>query len=108
MKYGKELGIKLRVLPWYVRMMCIDYKLWKKMPLHCCGGWIHKLMWDCYKCETLNKTYANDTINKMNVQTLYKVCKRLQKRYDIPAMMVYTRILKSNQFKFIGEYKEFI
>lgn len=106
MKYGKELAEKMKVLPWHVRRCSIDYKAWKRW--HCCcnGDWETMLLWDCCKCDII--ATRSSEVNQMNVKTFYKVCKRLQKKYELPAMEFYVRVVKSNRFKFIGPFHDFI
>lgn len=62
-------------------------------------------MIDCYMCDVIK---SSDDINKFNVETLYKVCKRLEKRWGISSMEFYRRIVKGGVFKFVGTYYDFI
>lgn len=79
MKYAKEIGS----YPWYKRAMCISYKKWKKRgPV---DGWEYMLFFDFI----FTPMYKD-----INLKTVYKICKRFEKRYSIDAMSFYTRFSK--------------
>jgi hypothetical protein len=103
MKYAKELAAQLKALPWWVRVACIDYRAWKKKTKT--NSWKASLLWDCCKCEAFSRYHS---VNKINLKTMYKVCKRLEKRYGVESMRFYYQVQKSRMFKFMGSYTEML
>lgn len=101
MKYGKELKNILSKYTILIRNLCISYKKWKKWKPLCGYNWKLGIMIDCIKAN-----YAPKELYDINLKTLYKVCKRLQKRYDIPSMEYYNYITKIGIFKFTSVAKE--
>lgn len=99
MKYRKELQSILRNFPYYIRKLCISYKKWKKAkfdPL-----WQTKLYIDCARAE-----YAPKELWDINMKTFYKICKRYEKKYNVPAKEFYNRTVKSSRFKFTAQARE--
>jgi hypothetical protein len=117
MKYAKELDATLRSLPWYIRPSFISYRAWKKWNFADETSWKESLMRDCAKCDRLYRItrlrYSNntETLNQyaeINKRTLYKICKRLQKRYDVDSLRFYRLIIKGEMFHFLGTYSDVI
>ena len=82
MKYAKELD----KLPLSDRVLCVSYRKWKKVRepgIH----WKWRLLLDFM----LTPTRLLDT----NLKTLYKICKRFEKRFGITdAREFFTRVSK--------------
>lgn len=81
MKYSKEVA----GLPWYTRMWCISYKKWKKK-----GPSDHWELWLLldFICTPW---YTRDT----NLKTVYKICKRFEKRFGVDAIPFYRRLSRT-------------
>lgn len=92
MKYSKELLGNHHV---YERTFClISYKKWKKIRPG--RFWKYRLVSELVMYP---RSYM-DT----NIKTVYKICKRFQKRYGLHTNDFYTRISKSFSEKARQEY----
>lgn len=85
MKYAKKLDEILSRYPWYVRIRCISYRKWKKFTPS--KNWKLWLVFDLFKSPR--------ELLSLNLQTLYKICKRLAKRFGLESMEFYTRVSKT-------------
>ena len=82
MKYAKKLDDILSKYPWYVRIRCISYRKWKKM----------KLPKNWRLCLIIDFMKAPKHLIDITLQTLYKICKRIQKRFKVNSLdFFYTR-----------------
>lgn len=71
MKYSKELNQTLKTINTFDRIFIIHYKKWKKM----------KNLNKNWKFELLLKIlFTPKHLLDINLKTLYKICKRFQKR----------------------------
>lgn len=99
MKYAKELREVLRAYPLYVQQLCISYKKWKQTRLD--SLWRTRLYLECLKANL-----APRELWDTNVKTLYKICKRLQKKYDVPAKEYYYNLVRTSRFRFTYQARE--
>ena len=84
MKYAKELDKILSQYSWYDRLVCISYRKWKK-----------KKPTDLWKLSLLFEFLMTPKrLIELNLKTLYKICKRFEKRFGIEARCFYTRVSK--------------
>ena len=82
MKYAKELD----KLPFTDRIMCVSYRKWKKVKE---PGKYWK--WCLFLEFMMTPMRLIDT----NIKTLYKICKRFEKRFGVTdARDFYTRVSK--------------
>lgn len=100
MKYGKLLVEELKLVPIRLRILCISYKKWKRW-YPGCSDWRFSLLKDAFWASLCPRELW-DT----NMKTLYKICKRLHKRFGIPSMEFYTWLVKSDLFKFTVDAKK--
>ena len=100
MKYGKQLVEELRSVPLRFKVLCISYKRWKSWHPGC-TNWKVSLLADAFLASLCPKELW-DT----NMKTLYKICKRLNKRFGVSSMDFYTWIVRSDLFKFTGDAKK--
>lgn len=125
MKYSKRLAEQLGSYPPYIRRNCLQYKKWKKdiktHPYYMTGCWKNKLVRECKKLDTLlypcqNRQFHFPTCSvvhtepidprivrelcKINTDTMYKICKRLDKKLGINAFDYYCTLLRRNVFNF--------
>lgn len=75
MKYAKELDRILRGLPFVDRIRCISYRKWKKVSE---PGRYWKLR------VVLDLLMTPARLVHVNLLTLYKICKRFEKRFGVP------------------------
>lgn len=113
MKYSKRLANELQAYPSYIRERCLSYKTWKKdikrYPYYMYGCWKNKVLRECKKLdvflfpplphETLDTKIVHD-LCKINLNTLYKICKRLDKKLGVKAVNYYCTLLNNNIFRF--------
>jgi hypothetical protein len=111
MKYSKRLANELQAYPQYIRERCLSYKTWKKdikrYPYCIYGCWKNKLLRECKKLdaflfppyETLDPKMVYEMC-KINLNTLYKICKRLDKKLGVKAYNYYCMLLDNNNFRF--------
>jgi hypothetical protein len=117
MKYGKALTHDLEAFNRCVVSKCISYKAWKKRinenPGDTVEHWDAYLLRDCERveellyrrawlCTTGTQLEQNDVnaLAFINTNTLYKVCKRLVKTLNVPALDFMQYLIKRNRFKF--------
>lgn len=115
MKYAKELAEKLKNYSITIRNKCLSYKKWKKMiknrPEYIIEKWQKLLNKDCLKTERLfkhscyscNKTLdksLEDELSIINSNTLYKICKRLQKLTNVNALEYLNSVIQSHKYTF--------
>lgn len=84
MKYAKELDKVIHNVPMYERLFLISYRRWKKVKP---GKW-----WQIRLAIDILLTPKS--LIEINIKTLYKICKRIQKRFGIETNEFYTRISK--------------
>ena len=121
MKYGKYWVNIVYDLP---QQICISYKEWKtrvkRQPDDTKEKWDTLLMQDCKRADLVfakrkfpfsfscsNSAYAMSTDKKIkcceiNSMTLFKVCKKLDKKLGVPAMKWYSDHLAKHEFLFTG------
>ncbi len=85
MKYAKKLDEILSRYPWYLRVRCISYRKWKKFTPT--KNWRLWLLWDFLK--------SPKRLFDLNLMTLYKICKRIEKRFGVEGMVFFTRVSKT-------------
>lgn len=74
MKYAKELDRILSGYSWFTRRMCVSYKKWKKK----------RYIGHYWRWELLTEFLLSPkSLVETNLKTLYKICKRLHKRFSI-------------------------
>jgi hypothetical protein len=100
MKYGKELKNILSKYNPFIQNLCISYKKWKKWRPKCNYNWKYEIFMDCIKAN-----YSPKELWDINLKTLYKICKRLNKKYNIDTENYYIYIVKSSLFKFTQKAK---
>lgn len=84
MKYAKRLDEILCQYPWYIRIRCISYRKWKKSVPE---NWKFWLLFDFLKSPS--------SLLSVNLETLYKICKRLAKRFGLESLEFYRRVSKT-------------
>jgi len=119
MKYAKFLQERLQDFPDKIRKKCLPYKLWKKeisrnpISIKTSQSWKKELYNQCKRINRFIFPYPNilcfnDTnvatktrseLCILNSYTLYKICKKLEKKLDVPALE-YLETLKT-EFPFI-------
>lgn len=117
MKYAHALTKQLSKYDPYINKLCLQYKPWKKLikysPEYTLINWKKNIINECKnvdnllycnKCKCfLNKKLDNNIIEHLcfiNVNTLYKICKKLQKKLNINALEYLDEIIKTRKFKF--------
>lgn len=100
MKYGKVLVEELRAVPARIRVFCVSYKWWKRWTPGC-SNWKLSLLNDAFWAS-----FCPSELWNTNMKTLYKVCKRLNKRFGLPTMEFYTWLTKSDLFTFTTDAKK--
>lgn len=84
MKYNKELMTQLESLPLYDRIRCISYKTWKRIwPTH----WRVRLLVEFL----MSPRHLID----LNIKTVYKICKRIKKKFGEETADYFNWISKS-------------
>ena len=125
MKYGKYWKSWICSQDNSIQQHCIQYikwkkdithnpekikKNWKKMLYSDCKNvdmYVFPLI-NCNSCFNLNKKVVlNDNKTRLqlceqNQTTLYKICKKIQKRLNIPALKFYNDLLKAHIYDFTG------
>jgi hypothetical protein len=107
MKYAKVLNDKLKEFPDNIKNKCLPYKQWKKKisndPIDIIETWQKQLYKQCNKINRLifptafnniicfsNKTdigaKTRAELCDINSKTLYKICKKLEKKLEVPAL----------------------
>lgn len=86
MKYNQELMSKLKSLPMCDRIRCISYKAWKKIS-DPGTTWRIKLF--------IQFVTSPKHLIELNIKTVYKICKRLRKRFGLETNEYFTWISKS-------------
>ena len=84
MKYAKELDQVIHSVPLHERIFLISYRRWKKVKP---GRW-----WQTRLFIDILLTPKN--LIEINIKTLYKICKRLEKRFGISTNEFYNRVSK--------------
>jgi len=116
MKYNKKLAGKLKNYDSYIRKNCINYKYWKKIikedTEYITENWQKKLENDCIRVDKLvsmhfgcfgvgKYTYATlQEIACINLDTFYKVCKKLHKKLNVPAVDFYRECVIHHKYLF--------
>ena len=109
MKYGKFFSSHITSYPKYIQDHCIDYIRWKKIIKGSITSWKSKLESDCYKLDrflyprifrTRVPKNLMSNLCLFNTNTLYKICKKIDKMYNNGAMEYYKYVLKSRRFRF--------
>lgn len=121
MHFGKAWKEAIGVFPEHVQNLCIPYKTWKKWiarePDRIKNHWQGILTKECHVVDkalfsssrtslfpacfrtSLSPTERFD-LSVLNTTTLFKICKKLQKRLDVPAMEWYTHTMAAHRFRF--------
>ena len=86
MKYAKELDQVIGTVPIHERVFLIPYRRWKKTRRP--GKW-----WQIRLVIDILLTPKK--FIEINIKTLYKICKRLQKRFGIETYEFYNRVSKT-------------
>lgn len=126
MKYGKYWRSWICSQDNSIQKHCIQYIKWKKAIMHnpdkIKKDWKNMLyhdcrnvdvflfpLIDCNSCFNFNKKdrilHDNKTrlqLCEQNKTTLYKVCKKMEKRLNIPALKFYNDLLKNHVYDFTG------
>jgi hypothetical protein len=130
MKYSKELYEKLKKIPSNLQEVSLNYKAWKKrckISPDFSGEAVVALKTECERIEsTFNRYYLGYVqpswkqcfacskssemqpdillmFAEINATTLYKICKRLQKRYVDPMPMQWLiSVRASHAYEFLG------
>lgn len=114
MKYAKELKAQLAEYGANIQGRCIDYRKWKKLIKtdNCLtANWQSMLMTDCLYVDSLLHGRMScfwfnlekddvRTLSLINTNTLYKICKRLQRELNVPSMEYLNYIIRSHRFRF--------
>lgn len=100
MKYAKELDNKLKSYSFLIKLTCISYRKWKKKK-KLNNDWIRELYYDCVKAELAPKE-----LYETNMKTLFKICKRLEKKFNVEAKQYYNKLVRTNLFKFTANARE--
>ena len=114
MKYSKKLKDKLEDYNKKIRKNCINYSYWKKLikyePQYIIDNWQQKLEKECINIDKLlfrngcfTCRYDTDTIKEVaciNLETFYKVCKRIHKKLRINTFDYYKDILHQRKYLF--------
>ena len=116
MKYSHILAKQLSKYEISIRKISFDYKKWKKLIKYdsefIATNWKKRLNYDCKRIDAFLFTkypclcnynidpYINKELCYINMNTLYKICKKLDKKLKINAMDYYNHILKKNKYKF--------
>ena len=113
MKYAKTLSENLSIFPQPIRNGCINYSKWKVwmkvQPGFISRHWKSLIMKDCKRCNRFMYPYFTKSIipddqkfslGLINTDTFYKICKRLDKRFDVGAFEFYKHCIKSKKFRF--------
>jgi len=128
MKYKKFLDDKLSIYPIEVRKYCIPYKYWKTKinnhPAFVKVFWKALLHRQCKRLDrflsssnydncltNINNHNINNIIHEtlciINIDTLYKICKKIEKRIHVPALDYFFKDLcKKNAYKFLEASNE--
>ena len=86
MKYNRELIACLSNLPMCDRVRCVSYKSWKKLPSP-------GLFW---RLRLLIEFIMSPRhLIELNIKTVYKICKRLKKRFGEETGEFFTRLSKT-------------
>lgn len=128
MKYGKQWKswIESCTALQFPAKRILSYRDWKKKIVHDPEGtraaWRDTLQSECTKIDKLARAGPVSLISSMicakiptsysyrdqlqlmewNAMTLYKICKKLQKKLMVPSMKWYTRCLSNHDFSFTG------
>lgn len=125
MKYAHVLNKQLRNYEPYIHKHCLHYKKWKKLiktnPEYLILHWKDMIHNECQKLDNFlynssliniknicffnfNKNSINntikDTISCINLNTLYKICKKLHKKLDINSLEYLDELIKNRKYKF--------
>jgi hypothetical protein len=118
MKYGKKWRQDISELPTNARQVCIHYKCWKERIANCeRSNWSQILEEECMMvdkyifekkfripflcCGNMITPEAKLKMCEFNTRTLYKVCKKLDKKLQVPAMEWYTHAIHTQKYKFV-------
>lgn len=114
MKYAKYLINELNKYDLNIQKHCIKYKKWKKYIKYnkdyIIHTWKSKLDYECkyidklfYKSCFNNYNLSKNILNELsfiNTNTLYKICKKLDKNLKVGSMDYLNKIIKSKKYKF--------
>jgi len=114
MKYSKKLKDKLDGYNKRIRKNCINYSYWKKLIKYeqdyVLANWETRLDKECTNMDKLlfsngcfSIRYPIDTIKEIaciNLNTLYKICKKLHKKLRISTTDYYRDLLHSRKYLF--------
>lgn len=85
MKYAKELDNVIHNVPLHERIFIISYRRWKKLKNP--GRWWRTLL-------IIDILMTPKKLLDINIKTMYKICKRLEKRFGLEANEFYNRVSK--------------
>ncbi len=85
MKYAKELDQVIHTVPIHERLFLISYRRWKKTKNP--GKWWKTKLF-------IEILLTPKKLLDINIKTLYKICKRIQKKFGIDTNEFYNRISK--------------
>lgn len=114
MKYAKILIDQLKLYDSQIKKQCLQYKKWKKEikynKEYIIRKWKSILIKECnsvdkmfYKSCFNNFNLPKITLNHLsfiNINTLYKICKKLHKKLKVDSMEFLNEIIKSRKYKF--------
>ena len=125
MKYAHVLNKQLIKYAPYIQKKCLNYKYWKKSiktnSEYVILYWKTMIHEQCKKLDKflfksnnviisiLNTCISNnlntsliDTISCINLNTLYKICKKLQKKLSLNSLEFLNDIIKERRYKFFN------
>lgn len=112
MKYAKYLMQELKKYNSKIQKHCFQYKKWKKYikykKEYISKKWKSKLIKECKYIDELFYTSCFNNISQsilnqiafINTNTLYKICKKLDKNLKLGAMEFLNEVIKSRKYKF--------
>jgi len=121
MKYKKFLEEKLSIYPLNVRKYCIPYKYWKlkikhhpefvrifwKLLIHRQCKRLDKFLASEYSGANRNKLIDYENLCLINIDTLYKICKKIEKKIGLPALDFFFKgLCRRNTYKFLEASNE--
>ena len=119
MKYSKILGEQLSEFNNSIRNKCLSYKKWKKLikydSKYIKNKWERRINSECKAIDRFLFTKRNclfgynintDIHRKLcliNLNTLYKICKKLEKKLNVNSMDIYNNIKFKYKFTYISQ-----
>lgn len=110
MKYNLFLREQLKLYPFEISRNFINYEKWKRwtkyQPFFIKRYWKFLIKKDCRKLNRfLYRTRGVDkeqlySIELLNTNTFYKICKRLKKKLGVDALEFFVKCVKQRRFQF--------